>query len=256
MSETYPPLPLVDYSGVTPVILAGGLGTRLRPISADRPKVLMLILGRPFIAFLLDRLAEAGVEEVVLAVGYQADAVREAVGDRHGPIRVRYSAESEPLGTGGALRLAAEQADGDLFLVLNGDSYCAVQIPALLAHHRISGAPGTLALVYREDTHEYGRVELGAKDRIQGFLEKSDSAGPGWVNAGVYAFSRGLIDSIPEGRAVSLEREMFPDWTRRDIRGYRTDAPRYDIGTPERFAGAEAFLITQVDKRISPGEHA
>lgn len=256
MSEAYPPLPIIDYNGVTPVILAGGLGTRLRPISADRPKVLMLILGRPFIAFLLDRLAEAGVKDVVLAVGYQADAVREAVGDRHGPIRVRYSIESEPIGTGGALRLAAEQSDGNLFLVLNGDSYCAVEVPAFLVHHRNSGAPGTLALVHREDTHEYGRVDLGAEDRIAGFLEKSDSGGPGWVNAGVYALERKLIESIPAGRAVSLEREMFPAWAKADVRGYRTTAPLYDIGTPERFAGAEAFLITQVEKPIPPGESA
>lgn len=254
MSEAYPPLPIIDYNGVTPVILAGGLGTRLRPISADRPKVLMLILGRPFIAFLLDRLAEAGVKEVVLAVGYQAEAVREAVGDRHGPIRVRYSVEPEPIGTGGALRLAADHSDGKLFLVLNGDSYCAVEIPAFLAHHRSTGAPGTIALVHREDTHDYGRVDLGKNDRIEGFLEKSDSAGAGWVNAGVYAFERKLVETIPTGRAVSLEREMFPSWTAKKVRGYRTTAPLYDIGTPDRFAGAEAFLITQVEKPTPPGE--
>jgi NDP-sugar pyrophosphorylase family protein len=223
---------------VAALILAGGLGTRLRPvIGEDLPKSLVDVAGRPFIDGLLSQLARQGIRDVYLLVGHGADAMRAHVGDgARWELRVRYSQEREPLGTGGALRHALPKLTGARFVVMNGDSFVEVALPAVVdAHdraHRDLGVLATLVLVREEDTERFGSVELGPEGRITAFREKASARGPGLVSAGVYVMERAAIASIPPGRAVSLEREVWPSLIDGGLAGHVVRGAFADLGTP------------------------
>ena len=223
-------------------ILAGGLGTRLRSVVSDAPKVMATVRERPFIYHLLDQLADSGVRNVVLGTGYMAEHVEEVLGESYRGMRLRFSREQEPLGTGGALRLALPKLDGDPVLVLNGDSFCGADLEAMHRSHLAAAAPGTMLLVHVDDARRFGGVRTDADDRIVRFDEKDPEAGAAWINAGIYLLSRELVAGIPTGRAVSLERECFPAWLAGGLHGHRTDAPLIDIGTPESYAAADSFF--------------
>jgi len=227
---------------VTAAILAGGLGTRLRAVVADRPKVLAEIGGRPVLAYLLDHLADGGVRDVVLCTGYLGEQVQATFGDSYGRLRLVYSQESSPLGTAGALRLALPLVKSDSLLVMNGDSFNEVDLRAVWTWHGAQGAEATLLLAEVPDTTRYGRVRLDADGLVQGFDEKNDTGGPGWINAGMYLLNHRLLATIPAGRAVSLEREMFPAWISGGLYGYRNNGRFLDIGTPDDYALAESFF--------------
>lgn len=229
--------------GVTAAILAGGLGTRLRSVVADRPKVLAPVAGRPFLAHLLDRLSSAGVGKVVLLVGYAAEQVKAAFGEEYGGMRLAYSAEPEPRGTGGAVRLALPHFDGDAVLLLNGDSFCDVDLTAFRAFHLEEPRSAALTLTRVPNAGRFGRVNLDTDGRVVGFEEKRANAGPGWINAGVYLLPRRLLEEIPADRAVSLEREVFPDWVARGlVRAFPAGGRFIDIGVPESYAAASEFF--------------
>ncbi|HYH66838.1 MAG TPA: nucleotidyltransferase family protein [Urbifossiella sp.] len=226
--------------GITAAILAGGLGTRLRSVVADRPKVLAPVAGRPYLAHLLDPLAAAGVRETVLLTGYGADQVRAAFGDAHRGMTLRYSEEPEPLGTGGAVRHAAELLTGRAVLLLNGDSFCALDLSAFAA--AVPAGRIGLALARVPDVSRYGAVTLDESHRVTAFVEKGGATGEGWINAGIYLIPRERLSDIPADRPVSLEREVLPRWVATPgvvgVPGGRF----IDIGTPESFAAAEAFF--------------
>ncbi len=223
-------------------ILAGGLGTRLRPALGERPKVLAEVDGRPFLAYLLDQVAAAGLRDVVLCTGWHADQVERALGSVHGPLRLRYSAETEPLGTAGALRRALPWLAGDTALVMNGDSFCDADLAAAFAWHRGARSEATLLLVEVADTSRYGRVELGEDGAICRFLEKQAGSGAGWINAGIYWLARARIESLPPRTPLSLERDVLPGWVGHGLSGLRTRARFLDIGTPRSYASASAFF--------------
>lgn len=229
-------------AGVTVAILAGGLGTRLRSVVADRPKVLARVNGRPFLSHLLDQVAEAGFEQVVLCTGFRADAVEAEFGHSYRTLRLGYSPEPEPLGTGGALRLALPQLTSSSVLVLNGDSYCDADLAAFWQTHQQSGARGSLLLVWVADAGRYGQVEVTSQGEILSFREKQPGAPAGWINAGIYLLERALLANIPVGRAVSLERECFPGWLGLRLQGVTVQGKFLDIGTPQSYAQAEAFF--------------
>lgn len=234
-----------DAAAFTVAILAGGRGTRLRPAVGDRPKVLAPVHNRPYVTYLLDRLADAGVREVVLLTGYQAEQVSGALGTTYRGMRLVYVAEPSPLGTGGAVRGALPRLAGPMILLMNGDSYCEVDLTAFRDFHRRKAADVSLVLAAVADASRYGRVRLGRGGEVECFGEKEPGgAGGGWINAGIYLLSRNLIEEIPAGRPVSLERELFPGWLRRGARvyGYCGGGRFIDIGTPESFAEAEAFF--------------
>lgn len=244
MSPTLAPpasAPLVPAE-VPVAILAGGLGTRLREVVGEQPKVLAEIDGRPFVTFLLDQLAAAGFRHVVLCTGFRGEAVEAALGAAHGPLRLAYSREPAPLGTAGALRLALPALTADVALVMNGDSYCGADLAAALHAHQARGSQATLVLVEVADTSRYGRVELGEGDAICRFVEKQASGGTGWINAGIYLLARSRLAAIPPGVALSLEREVFPRWVGEGLVGLRTHAAFLDIGTPASYAAASAFF--------------
>ena len=232
-----------DLASMTAVILAGGLGTRLRSVVADRPKVLAGIRGRPFLAYLLDQLTAAGVRYVVLCTGYLGEQVQAVFGDAYRHLRLVYSQESSPLGTAGALRLGLPLFKSDFVLVMNGDSFCEANLKALWTWHCARGADATLLLTRMLDTKRYGRVHVDDNGRVLGFDEKSDKCRLGWINAGIYLIKQDLLRTIPTGRSVSIEKEMFPAWIGRGLYGYQSEGRFLDIGTPEAYNVAMGFFV-------------
>jgi NDP-sugar pyrophosphorylase family protein len=228
---------------VTAAVLAGGLGTRLRSRIADRPKVLAPVHGRPYLAYLLEQLAEVGVRDVVLLTGYLADQVRSAFGDSYAGLRLTYSREPSPLGTAGALRRALPYLLSPTILLLNGDSYCAASLLDFWEFHRRQSAALSLVLTPVEDSSRYGRVRVGTGGRVLRFEEKSAVGSAGWVNAGIYLINRPLIEEIPVGGPASLERDMCPAWaSSKRCFGFFCGNRFLDIGTPESYVEAEAFF--------------
>ncbi len=229
-------------SEVTAVILIGGLGTRLRSVVPDRPKVLAEVQGRPFLAFLLDQLTETSIKRVALCTGYKGEQVQAVFGHSYGPLDLFYSPETSPLGTGGALRLALHLIESDPVLVMNGDSYCGANLNAFWMWHTERDAAGSILLTQTFQMKRFGRVQVDSDGLVLDFDEKGERGGQGWINAGVYLLGQDFILSIPENRTVSLEREIFPMWVGRKLYGYESAGRFLDIGTPEDYAAAGQFF--------------
>lgn len=229
---------------ITTVILAGGLGTRLRSVVPDRPKVLANILGRPFLSFLLDQLANAEIRDVVLCTGYLADDVYEKMGNKYKSLTLTYSKENYPVGTGGALRLALPHLNSDPVLIMNGDSFVHIDLTVYLDWFFKKNCQASLLLTKVSETGRYGKVIVAEDDLLLAFEEKGVNSGPGWINAGVYILKKSLIETIPVGIPFSLEREFFPKLVNKDLYGFRFDGKFIDIGTPETFALAEDFFLS------------
>jgi D-glycero-alpha-D-manno-heptose 1-phosphate guanylyltransferase len=227
---------------LTGVILAGGLGTRLRSVLGNRPKVLAPIGSRPFVTRLLLQLAQTGIERTVLLIGHGGKQVREELGDSHAGMGLDYSEETHPLGTAGALRLAVSRIETPHLLLMNGDSYCGIDLRRFTAFHARRSADLSIVLVQAADARRFGQVEAQADGTIIRFSEKG-TCGPGWINAGIYMFRRDFVFEIPRDRAVSLEQEVIPAAVfRKRVVGFKTPAPFVDIGTPESYAEAAAFF--------------
>jgi NDP-sugar pyrophosphorylase family protein len=232
-----------DLESHDALILAGGLGTRLRTVVSDRPKPLADVDGRPFLERLLGQLARYGYRRAILCVGYRGEQVREQLGDRHGTLALDYSFEQQPLGTGGALRNAAHMLQTPHVLALNGDSYCDMDLAAFAAAHLSYGGDATVAVLHRDDRSRAGAVDLDADGRVVTFASRPVTADPGLINAGLYMFRRVALDAIPQGGAVSLESEVLPDLAaRRALFGWRVESDFIDIGTPESYRGAPKFF--------------
>jgi NDP-sugar pyrophosphorylase family protein len=226
----------------TALILAGGLGTRLRSVVADLPKVLAPVHGRPFLACLLDQLADAGLTHAVLCTGYRADLVEAAFGAKYRSLTLEYSQEASPLGTGGALRLAIDRVRSQTVLAMNGDSFVDVDIPSFFSEHVRSRLESSLLLTKVIDTARYGCVTMDCSGRVLNFEEKGARHGAGWINAGVYLIDRSLLENVPGGVAVSLERDLLPQWIAGRLGGIPCRGKFLDIGTPESFAETETFF--------------
>lgn len=241
----------MELSDVTVAVLAGGLGTRLRSVVADRPKVLAQIGNRPFLAYLLDQIADAGCRAVVLCTGYLGAQIESAFGQSYRNLQIRYSQEREPLGTGGALNWALPQLDSEYVLTINGDSFCGVDLPVFFDWHCRERATASMALARVTRSERYGLVKLDSAARVIEFSEKQ-SAGEAWVNAGIYVLGQEFLRAIPQGVHISLEREIFPRWIGRGLCGYLAPGPFLDIGTPEDFAAAESFFAGLRETRPRP----
>ncbi len=231
------------------VILAGGLGTRLRSVVADRPKVMAMVRGQPFLARLLNQLVRAGIGKVVICTGYLSEKIREVFGNKYRSLRIAYSEESVPLGTAGALRLALPFINSDPVLVMNGDSYCDVSLADFWFEHQRHGAKVSMLLTKIGDTQRFGRVELGADGVVVGFREKSGEAGTGIINAGIYLVQKSLIADLKTDAVISLERDVLPKWIGRGLFGFTSEGKFLDIGTPEDYATAESFFAKDLDLR-------
>ena len=240
------------------LILAGGEGTRLRPLTETVPKPVLPLCGRPHIAYVIDWLVAHGVDDVVISCGHLAAAVRDSLEGMSGP-PVRYADEPDPRGTAGAIRFAEEHL-GDRFLVLNGDILCDLDLSALIAQHADTGARATIALHPVEDPSAYGLVRRREDGEITEFLEKPDPAeiDTDEINAGAYVLERSVLDLIPPDRAVSIERDVFPKLVDDGLYGRRLAGYWIDIGTPERFRQAnwdilEGRIETTPGERIADG---
>ena len=227
---------------ITAAILAGGLGMRLRSIVSDRPKVLAEVGGRPFVEYLLAGLDAAGIRHTVVCSGHMAQQIEETFGGRFGGVAIEYSQETEPLGTGGALRLALSRLHGRTVLVMNGDSYCHVELRSFVEFHHACRARASIAAVKVSDTARFGRLLIDDKGCVTQFEEKAEAGGPGRINAGVYLIEREAIEEIPSGRIVSIERDIFPQWIGRGLYACAAAGPFIDIGTPESYSLAETFF--------------
>jgi NDP-sugar pyrophosphorylase family protein len=224
------------------IILAGGMGTRLREVVADRPKVLAEVDGRPFLARLLDQLADAGVERVVLSTGYMAERIEAEIGTGYRGMDLSYVREPEPLGTGGGARLALDETSSNPLFVMNGDSFCSANFAPFLEFHRARRARATLLLTKVADTSRYGRVDADESGAVIAFEEKGGAHVPGWINAGVYCMDREVLASLPHGRNASLERGLFPALIGAGFFAFRGGSGFIDIGTPESYAAAGRFF--------------
>lgn len=231
------------FSDLTVAVLAGGLGTRLRSVVSDRPKALAEIHGRPFLTYLLDRLSATGLSSVVLCTGHFGQQIEEAFGERYGNLRILYSQEVQPLGTGGAVRLALPYLTSDPVLVMNGDSFCAVDFRSFWNWHCARGSRATLLLTQVPDTQRFGSVDMDPDGAIIRFGEKVKGSVSGSINAGVYLLSRQVIESIRPNANVSLEHQVFPTLVTRGLYGYPGGGRFLDIGTPEDFAAAKEFFL-------------
>lgn len=220
------------------IVLAGGLGTRLRAVVSDVPKPMAPVGGRPFLHWLLDGLARQGVRRVVLATGYMGDVVQDILGEAHAGMRLVYAREESPLGTGGALWAALAHVTGERAFVLNGDTWLGAPLAPLAAE--APAADLTVAVRPLDDRARYGSVRV-AGNRIEG-LEEKGSSGPGLANAGVYVARRDLPAKRPMAGAFSLEKEVLAKPGDLDLRAHVTEATFLDIGTPEDFARAQNLI--------------
>lgn len=229
------------------MILAGGQGTRLRPLTLARAKPVVPLANRPFLAWQLALLRQHGVTDAVLACAYRVEDLRAALSDGTGGVRLRYVVEAEPLGTGGAIRNAADPTRGDLF-VLNGDVLTDADLGAMRRAHVARGARVSVLLARVTDPRPYGLVETAPDGRILGFREKPASAEEittDTINAGVYLLDAALLARIPAGRPVSIEREVFPALIDEGVPcyGWCPEAYWRDIGSPAAYHAAQVDLL-------------
>ena len=229
------------------IVLAGGLGTRLRGVVDDVPKPMAPVLGRPFLAYVLDQLVDSGFHAVVLAAGYRHEVIRSYFGDEYRGLALVWSVESKPLGTGGAIQLACDQAhSGDVF-VLNGDTYLELDYRAMLKAHVRAGAQLSVAICQVPDVARYGALEV-SEGIVRGFREKGQS-GPGWINGGTYVLGPALHDRLPKRGAFSFEQELLaPEVQSIRPLAFLTTGLFIDIGIPEDYARAQELFSPRVTR--------
>jgi mannose-1-phosphate guanylyltransferase len=243
---------------VQAIVLVGGEGTRLRPLTETVPKPALTLVDRPFLAYMIEWLAGHGVGEVVLACGFLPDVLREALAgeEERAGVSISYVVEPERRGTAGAIRFAADELGDrldDRFLALNGDVLTDLDLTALLHAHEERGASATLGLHPVEDSSVYGLVHSDPGGAVLEFLEKTGEAVPGEINAGMYALERSVLELIPPGEEVSIERDVFPRLVGEGLHGLRLDGYWMDIGTPERYLQASWDILEgRVETRVEP----
>jgi mannose-1-phosphate guanylyltransferase len=240
---------------VQALILAGGEGTRLRPLTYTVPKPVLPLAGRPHIAYVIDWLARHDVDDVIVSCGFLADGMRAAIAELEPGVRIRYAEEPDARGTAGAIRFAEEML-ADRFFVLNGDVLCDLDLSAQVEQHERTGARATIALHPVDDPTGYGLIHRHDDGEITEFLEKPepDQIDTDEINAGAYLLERSVLDEIPPDRAISIEREVFPRLIGKGLYGIRLEGYWIDIGTPDRFLDANwDILARRVETVVGEG---
>jgi NDP-sugar pyrophosphorylase family protein len=240
---------------VKAVVLSGGYATRLRPISYALPKLLFPLLGKPMIYKTLDLLRKISVDEVTLAVNYMADKLRAEVGPSYGDMAVNYSLETEALGTAGPIKLASNTTRLDeTFIAMNGDVIAQIDLEEMIKQHKKTGAQITDALHEVKDPGRFGAVQLDASNRIQRFVEKppKNKAPSRLINAGIYVIEPDVLRMIPDGRKVSLEREIFPTIANQGkLFGFPFSGDWFDIGDMSDYRKANLTLLLEAEAESS-----
>lgn len=238
--------PGIEPAEVDAVILVGGQGTRLRPLTLSAPKPMLPTAGLPFLTHLLSRIAAAGIRHVVMGTSYKAEVFEAEFGDGSElGLEIDYVTEDKALGTGGAIANVADKLRYDTAMVFNGDVLSGADLGALLAAHDEHRADVTLHLVRVGDPRAFGCVPTDPDGRVTAFLEKTQDPPTDQINAGCYVFKRAVIDKLPRGRALSVEREVFPGLLADGLRvcGYVDTSYWRDMGTPEDFVRGSADLV-------------
>lgn len=228
------------------VVLVGGEGTRLRPLTETMPKPLLPLMDRPSLDHVLDHLAAHGVHEVVLSSSYMEETFHAFIESRRGDTAITWITETQPLGTGGAIVNALEVLDGDEpFFALNGDILTDVDLTAMVALHRERGAVATIALTRVDDARPYGLVPMETDGRVLEFKEKPHELVPGDINAGTYVLQPSGLGGWARGASISIERQVFPALIAagRPVFGFVSDAYWRDLGTPEAYLQAHFDLL-------------
>ena len=236
----------VDPSQIDAVVLVGGQGTRLRPLTVSTPKPMLPTAGYPFLAHLLARIKAAGIEHVVMGTSYKAEVFEEYFGDgSEMGLDIEYVVEEEALGTGGGIRNVESRLRFDTAMIFNGDVLSGADLGGILQTHADKEADVTLHLVRVPDPSQFGSVPTDADGRVQAFLEKTEAPPTDQINAGCYVFERDVIRAIPEGRVVSVERETFPGLLKSGARVYgHVDASYWrDMGRPSDFVQGSSDLV-------------
>ena len=231
-----------ELAKIDVVILCGGLGTRLRQINEDLPKVLMPFAGRTFLDMLIESLLPFGFKRFVLCVGHLKEKVRAHFRERN--YEVVFSEEEELLGTGGAVKNAAPMITGKCFLVMNGDSICPVDFSLFYDFHMQKGGIASLVLVEAQPGQDYGAVKVDDDSRVISFREKNECRQTMLINGGIYFMNRDIFDNMPDDARFSLEYDLFPKIIPVGCYGFQTSSEVIDIGTPERYV--------QALRRLSP----
>ncbi|MEK9140449.1 MAG: sugar phosphate nucleotidyltransferase [Nitrospirota bacterium] len=224
------------------LVLCGGQGTRLRSVLIDRPKPLAMIGSRPFMDFVLDPFVRQGITRAVLCTGYLGHQFEAWYAEHPCEIELVFARETTPLGTAGAIRHASMWIRGDFFIAANGDSLCEIDLPSLLAAHAERQACATLALIHADHRSDVGFVAMDARQRITRFSGKIPAQRAGYYNAGIYVFNRSAIASIPASQPYSLEADWLPTLLPLGVYGFVSQAPLYDIGTPERLSEFQSIV--------------
>jgi mannose-1-phosphate guanylyltransferase len=228
------------------VILVGGLGTRLRPLTLSAPKPMLPTAGVPFLTHLITRIRDAGISHIVLGTSYRAEVFSSHFGDGSAlGVELEYVVETEPLGTGGGIRNVVPRLRADNVMIFNGDVLSGCDLRELLATHETTGADVTLYLTKVDDPRAFGCVPTDTDGRVTAFLEKDPNPVTDQINAGAYVFGRAVIDSIPSGRPVSVERETFPGLLAAGayVAGHVDSGYWRDLGRPSDFVAGSADLV-------------
>jgi NDP-sugar pyrophosphorylase family protein len=230
-------------SAVDAIVLCGGPGLRLRSVTGGTPKSLASIGGRPFLEILISQLRRHGFQRIILAVGYQKDVIRAHFGDGVGSLKLKYSIELSPLGTGGALRNAVDLIESDAALIMNGDSYTNADLAAFAEDYREAKADISILVVAADGRVDCGLVSVN-DGRVGGFAEKQSASGTPYINAGIYMATKRILSDVPPGLQMSLETDLFPRWLAdgKYLRAFIHPGMCVDIGTPERYQSAQVTL--------------
>jgi len=223
------------------IILAGGLGQRLKEVVPDLPKPMAPINGRPFLEFIVLQLRAFSIFNIIISIGYKGDVIKRYFGDgSKWCVNIKYSEETEPLGTGGAVKHAGDKIKGSDFIVINGDTYLELDFHSFINFHRDHKAVATIAIITVEDDARYGHVLINKESEIVKFDEKGRT-GVGLINGGVYCLRQEVITLIPDGIS-SIEYNLFPKILGKGLYGFHTQGKFIDIGTPESFMLAQVML--------------
>jgi mannose-1-phosphate guanylyltransferase len=241
------------------VILVGGQGTRLRPLTDRTRKDMLPLVDRPLLAYTFEHLARHGVDRSIVSCGYLPDQIEAVFGDRHAGMSLAYAIEDEPLGTGGAIGYAGRELEGTFF-ALNGDSLREADLGEMVAFHRSTGGKATILLTPVADPSRYGLVRTGADGRVETFLEKPrpEEIDTDLINAGLYVLEPEVLELVPPGCAVSIEREVFPQLAAEgSVFGLALSGYWLDVGTPESYLQAhrdvlERIFETEVGDALGP----
>ncbi|MCJ7730864.1 nucleotidyltransferase family protein, partial [Candidatus Bathyarchaeota archaeon] len=237
------------------LVLAGGFGTRLRPLSCSRPKALFPIANKPLIDYTLESLSKADVETVILSVYYMAESLVRYLGPTKYNLGILYSREQRPLGTGGPIKKAKDMLNGEKFMVMNGDLLTDLDYKQLINYHEEKGGIATVALTQVNDPYRYGSVELDWEGRITRFVEKPEfgMAPSNLINAGIYILEPEIFDYIPDGKKIRIETDVFPKLAEEQkLYGFESHGFWMDIGEPVDYLAANAAVLAKQRSIVKP----